>query len=313
MFAFINSRLSFYFKFNNLQEPIYIHFIVNPISGKGKHTITKAYLDSCFSSEKYKIEIDYTAYKKHAIALTKNAVAKRPTVIVACGGDGTIHEVASELVNRDISLGIIPIGSGNGLASNLKISKEIEKAIALLLKGNRSSMDVGKAGNQYFFSNMGLGIDAMIIKKYESQNKRSFFTYIKAALKSTFEYVPQTFKVSYNGCTLKTKPFLLFISNSNEMGYKMSLTPKASLQDGLLDFLLISRVNFIEKMYLGILIFFNKPDFFHKYKHRLLSEITIKTESNSNIEMQLDGEYYNLESNELLVSVLPNALKIICN
>lgn len=296
-----------------MQEPINIHFIVNPISGKGKHPITKAYLETYFSPEKYAIEIAYTAYKKHAIALTKNAVAKRPSIIVACGGDGTIHEVAAELVNRAIALGIIPIGSGNGLASNLKISKDIEKAIATILRGNRSSIDVGKAGDKYFFSNMGLGIDAMIIKKYESQKERSLVTYIKAALKSSSEYVPQTFNVSYKGVKIKTKPFLLFISNSNEMGYNLSLTPKASLQDGLLDFLIISKVNLIEKMYLGLLVFLNKSAFFHKYKHRLLSEITIDTESNSYIEMQLDGEYYYLESNQLHVSILPSALKIVCD
>jgi len=111
---------------------VYIHFIVNPISGNGNHNIGKTELEKYFSKEKFKIEVDYSNHKKHAITLTKKAIENNPNCIVACGGDGTINEVASCLINTKIKLGIIPVGSGNGLASNLNIPKEIKKATEII-------------------------------------------------------------------------------------------------------------------------------------------------------------------------------------
>ncbi|MDI1255778.1 MAG: diacylglycerol kinase family lipid kinase [Flavobacterium sp.] len=289
----------------------YIHFIVNPVSGRGEGKITKSFLQHYFSSVDYKIEVEFSQFKKHAIALAQAAVLNKPDIIVACGGDGTIHEVASVLVNTDIPLGIIPIGSGNGLASNLKISQNIDTAIKIIQDGKSSLIDVGIAGEKFFFSNMGMGIDAMIIKKYEEAGKRSLITYVKSSLSSSFEYKPALCHIYFNGKTVKAEPFMLFISNSNEMGYKMSLTPKASLQDGLLDLMVISKVNFFEKLYFGLLVALRRPNLFPKYKHFLIKDVAIKYRKKTVVEMQLDGEYYTIESNELSVSVLPGALNVI--
>ncbi|MGK4567970.1 diacylglycerol/lipid kinase family protein [Flavobacterium sp. 3HN19-14] len=289
----------------------YIHFIVNPISGKGEGKITKNFLLQYFSAADYKIEVDFSDYKKHAIGLTEAAVLQKPDIIVACGGDGTIHEVASVLVNSEIPLGIIPIGFGNGLASNLKIEKQIEKAIKIIQRGSPSPIDVGLADGKYFFSNMGMGIDAMIIKKYENLEQRSLSTYMKSSLLSIFQYKPSVCHIYFGGKTVKAEPFLLFISNSNEMGYNMSLTPKASLQDGLLDLMVISKVNFFEKLYFGLLVMLRKPHFFSKYKHFLVKDMSVKYRRKTVIEMQLDGEYYTIESNTLSISVLPGALNVI--
>ena len=141
----------------------YIHFIINPISGDGKHNLSRTVLEKYFSEREYKIAVDYSNHKHHAIMLTNNAVTKSPDYIVACGGDGTINEVASCLVNTQIKLGIIPIGSGNGLASNLKIPKLLEEATQVIKNGKTQFIDIGKVNQHYFFSNMGIGIDALII------------------------------------------------------------------------------------------------------------------------------------------------------
>ena len=161
---------------------IYIHFIINTISGKGNHNLGKTELEKYFPKGEFKIEVDYSNYKKHAITLTKNAIENSPDYIVACGGDGTINEVASCLINTKIKLGIIPVGSGNGLASNLNIPKEIEKATEIIRNGNSQTIDVGQVNEHYFFSNMGIGIDAHIIKKYETYKKRTLIAYLKASM-----------------------------------------------------------------------------------------------------------------------------------
>ena len=183
--------------------------------------------------------------------MANEAVSLKPDYIVACGGDGTINEVASALVNSDVLLGVIPVGSGNGLASNLGISKNVQQALAVIKSGKRSSIDVGVVNEHYFFSNRGIGIDSMIIKKYSQSSKRSLFIYMKAAMSAAFEFIPKKAMVAYGSKLTTLTPFMLFISNSNQMGYGMSLTPKASLDDGWLDLFVVPNLSFFQKLILG--------------------------------------------------------------
>ncbi|MEN2489330.1 diacylglycerol kinase family protein [Flavobacterium sp. B11] len=290
---------------------IYIHFIINPISGSGKHNITTSYLLSQFPKEEYQIEIDYTKQKKHAIELAKTAVANNPHYIVACGGDGTINEVASALIGSNIKLGIVPVGSGNGLASNLNIPRNFDKAVEIIKKGNTVSIDVGKINQYYFFSNMGIGIDAMIIKKYEHSGNRTLSSYIKAALSSSFQFKPQYTVVSSDGKKHEVNPFMLFISNSNEMGYNMSLTPKASLSDGVLDMVIIPELTFLEKLLLGLNVLKNSIEKFKKAQHALVREVHIEMPHKIFIDAQIDGEFQNLKTNIIQVSILPKSIEVL--
>lgn len=290
---------------------IYIHFIINPISGNGKHDLSVSYLQSQFPQEEYQIEVDYTRQKKHAIELAKAAVTKNPDYIVACGGDGTINEVASALIGSNIKLGIIPVGSGNGLASNLNIPRNFDKAAAIIKKGNTVSIDVGKINQYYFFSNMGVGIDAMIIKKYEHSGNRTLSSYIKAALSSSFKFKAQHTLVKYEGKKIEVKPFMLFISNSNEMGYNMSLTPKASLSDGVLDMVIIPELTFLEKLLLGFNVLRNSIEKFKKAQHTNVREVHIEMPQKIFIDAQIDGELQNLKTNVIQVSILPKSIEVL--
>lgn len=289
----------------------YIHFIVNPISGNGKHDISGTFLRNHFPRDQFKIEVDYTKYKQHAIELTKKTIAKQPDVIVACGGDGTINEVASCLVETTIQLGIIPVGSGNGLASNLSIPRDIQKAIEIIRKGNTTSIDVGKVNDKYFFSNMGIGIDAMIIKKYEESGKRKLSAYVKAALSSSFNFKISPAQLTFDNHTIDVNPFLLFISNSNEMGYNMSLTPKASLSDGYLDMIIVPELSMFEKLKLGYAVLRNKVDKFKKAQHTLIQKLDIEMPDKIYLDAQIDGEHHNLKTNILKVEIIKEGLKVI--
>lgn len=133
-----------------------IHFIVNPIAGKGNHRLTKGFFEHYFEPEEFIISVRKTVYKKHAIPLAKQAMKDGVEVVVACGGDGTINEIASVLVGSHVKLGIIPIGSGNGLASNLKISKNITKAMMSIKVGKTIQIDVGSVNGTYFLATLVL-------------------------------------------------------------------------------------------------------------------------------------------------------------
>jgi diacylglycerol kinase (ATP) len=288
-----------------------IHFIVNPISGKGKHNISPSYLSKFFPESKFDIKVSYTKYKGHAVLLACEAAGFKPHCIVACGGDGTINEVATSLVNSDISLGIVPVGSGNGLASHLRISKNIAKALETIRNGFVFSMDVGMVNEDYFFSNMGIGIDAMIIKKYELSGKRSLLTYIRAAISSALDFVPKKAMLAYGARLHTVQSFLLFISNSNEMGYGMSLTPKASLDDGSLDLFIVPELTFFRKLMLSYLVLTQNVESFSKGTHTLIKSIKIEEPDTIFIDIQIDGEFRKLKTNKIHVSLIPKGLKVI--
>jgi YegS/Rv2252/BmrU family lipid kinase len=290
---------------------LYIHFIVNPISGNGKHIITRSTLRTFFPADMFRIEVDYTEHKKHATELTKKAVANNPDCIVACGGDGTINEVASCLINTSVKLGIIPVGSGNGLSAHLQIPKSIDKALQIIINGQSTAIDVGKLNEKYFFSNMGVGIDAMIIKNYERSGKRTLTAYIKASLTASTAFKTQKAILSFNNKVAEENPFMLFISNSNEMGYNMSLTPKASLKDGMLDLIIVPQLSFSEKLALGYYVLRNKVDKFKKAHHTLVDNLHMELPEKIFTDAQIDGEYHNLKTNSLKVSIIKHGLEVI--
>ena len=291
---------------------IKIRFIVNPISGKGKHRIDEALLKAYFPSDKYDLKVVFSTYKKEAVVLAQQAIAEHPDVLVACGGDGTIHEVASQLVGTEIAFGVIPVGSGNGLASNLSIPKEIIPAIEAIKRHDIQRMDVGCVNDRFFFSNMGFGIDATIIKNYEKSGKRKLGSYVKAALNSAKEFRAKTMEVTYKDVVKTVNPLLLFVSNSNEMGYKLSLTPKASLRDGLLDFLIIPKSSIWKQLYFGLLVVVKQTHRFKNAEYIQLKEMKVRILDIQENTLQLDGEYYTFPTNEFEIKVLSRALKVVC-
>lgn len=291
---------------------INIHFIINPIAGSGRNKISETFLLDRFDKDRYSISIKFSKYKKHAILLTKDSVGEGAHLIVACGGDGTINEVASALVDTSIPLGIIPMGSGNGLASNLKIPKRIEEAVKIILKNKCISIDVGCVNDNYFFSNTGFGFDASVIKNYESSQRRSLWTYVLASIKSFKEYNRQEeIVIEINGTSQMVNPFLIFISNSNVMGYIMSLTPKASLQDGVFDVVIVPRLSKLKMLVFGILMLLKKPELLKEVRCFQSKQINLHQKGGIHFQSQIDGEFVNIPSLSVAIQLKESALLVI--
>ena len=290
----------------------HIHFIVNPIAGSGKHNISKKTLETFFDKNDYEITVKFSIYKNHTTKLTLESIEQKAQIIVACGGDGTINEVASCIIGSQIILGIFPLGSGNGLASNLKIPKKISKAIALIKKHEIKKIDVGTLNNKYFFSNTGVGFDAHVIKHYEESNNRKLFSYVSAVFKS-FKNINDTreLEVNINKQIFKVKPFMVFISNSNELGYKVSLTPKASLEDGLLDIIIVSRLNPFKIVLFSFLMLFKRHHLIREVQSFQTKNMTLSRENFNHFKMQIDGEYHLIESNIINISISEKKLNVI--
>ncbi|MRX62879.1 diacylglycerol/lipid kinase family protein [Maribacter luteus] len=290
-----------------------VHFIVNPIAGKGKSRITEHYLSTYFEKDHFSIVVKYSSYKGHATLLVQQSINEKAEIIVACGGDGTINEVASCLVNSEILLGIIPIGSGNGLARNLKIPKNLKKAIQLLKVQKVIPIDVGKINGDYFFSNLGFGFAANTILNFESTSQRRLLTYLRATLQSIKTFKNDTkYTIEINGKEAVLNPFLVFISNTNIMGYNFSITRKAILNDGFLDVVMIDRLNKFKILYLAFLVLLRCEHKIKEYSYHRVDNATIKIENQDmEIIFELDGELKRTNPVILHLEVLKESLKVI--
>ena len=289
-----------------------IHFIVNPIAGSGKNELPIDLIHQFLEPTRYRVTIKYSEYRKHATVLTLESIKEGAEIIVACGGDGTINEVACCLVNTNIVLGIMALGSGNGLSSHLKIPKNIKHALVLIKNYNVKKIDVGQLNDNYFFSNVGVGIAANVVRHYENSSKRKFFSYIKASIKSLHELKNENLiKITTEDQTLLIDTLMLFISNSNELGYKVSLTPKASLQDGFLDIVLVPKTSRFKTLLFGILILFNKPQLLQEVKSFQIKKAELVKQYEDFFHSQIDGEYVTVNKKSITISVLEKSLNVI--
>lgn len=289
-----------------------IHFIINPISGNGQNKLTLDTLYGVFKKDKFSVKIKETERPNQATELAQQSISSGADIVVACGGDGTVNEVARCLVDSSAHLGIVPMGSGNGLASALKIPKNTTEALCVIERHKRSKIDVGEIEKHYFFSNTGIGFDANVINNYSRTKKREFVSYLKAVLLALLQPSPQLFvKIKTEADSYTLNPFLVFVSNSSKMGYDISLTPEASMQDGVLDAIIVPPLNKLEIIYFGILLLINKPHKFKKARYFLTKKLEITNLDKGKFLTQIDGESREIDSNCLNISVKKGALSVI--
>ncbi|WP_291529274.1 diacylglycerol/lipid kinase family protein [Bacteroides sp. UBA939] len=217
------------------EEKKKISFLINPKSGtQGKEQIIH-HLEQKLDKEKYIWEVIYTEYAGHAVEIAAQKVKEEVYAVVAIGGDGTINEIARSLVHTNTKLGIIPCGSGNGLARHLQISMEPKKAIDIINKGVADVIDYGKINEVPFFCTCGVGFDAFVSLQFAKAGKRGPLTYMEKTLLESLKYEPETYELETEDSTLKYKAFLIACGNASQYGNNAYITPQAMLTDGLLD------------------------------------------------------------------------------
>lgn len=213
-----------------------IAFIINPISGtQSKEQILK-WLDERLDKEKYIPEVIYTEWAGHGVEIATQKAKEGTFAVVAIGGDGTINEIARALVHTKTALGIIPCGSGNGLARHLQIPMEPKQAIDIINDGLIDIIDYGKINDVPFFCTCGVGFDAFVSLKFSKAGKRGPLVYLEKTLLESLKYRPETYELEMDGnTTLRYKAFLIACGNASQYGNNAYITPQATLNDGLLD------------------------------------------------------------------------------
>ncbi len=210
-----------------------IIYIINPISGTG----TKKILEQLIERKTNAAGITFLTFPSVASGnysfLIPIIKEKKITDVVIAGGDGTISQVVSCLMDYNINFGIIPCGSGNGLAYTVKIPKQPAQALDIIFKGKASAIDGFYINDQFACMLCGLGFDAKVAHDFAQQPRRGLTTYVKQVVKNFFTAKTYSFELSVNNNRFSTDAYFISIANSNQFGNNFTIAPKASLTDGL--------------------------------------------------------------------------------
>jgi len=288
-------------------------FIVNPYAGIGHYKRIVRLLKKRLDLSKYDYEVMLTQYRGHGHVLaTQIAENNQADIIVAVGGDGTVNEIARSMVGKDVILGFIPTGSGNGLAHHLRISSRISKAIQIINKGHSLRVDTLKINEHICISIAGIGFDGLIAELFDRSSRRGFFPYLHYVTKSYALYKPQIYYIEEKGKEKEEhEAILVSIANSSQWGFNVKISPEASMEDGCADICLMKKPNFIMFPFSTTALLAGT---LHKNKKAIriyrLSECTIYTKDNIKQPCHIDGDPIERQ-NKLTVKVLPRSLQII--
>lgn len=222
-------------KTKNMEQKKRIIFVVNPISGtNGKEAILRL-IENLLDHSRYEYTIRKTQYAGHATEIAAQAVDDQADMVVAIGGDGTINEIGKALIQSQTALGIIPCGSGNGLARHLRIPLDPKKAIHILNTGITQNIDYGIIDGHPFFCTCGVGFDAFVSLKFADSGRRGLLTYLENTLHESLTYRPETYEIENSTGTVRYKAFLIACANASQYGNNAYIAPQASLTDGMMD------------------------------------------------------------------------------
>lgn len=226
--------------------------IVNPISGtKSKHRIVPFVIKK-MSGYGFDVDVVPTAYPGHAYELSSEAERKGYEALIVCGGDGTVNEAASGLVGSKTALGIIPAGSGNGLARHLGITVDVRRSLKVIAERNIIAADYGTANSKPFFCTFGVGFDAAVSERFARQKRRGMMMYLKSAIDEYMNFSPEEYTIEANGMMLTDKAFLVVVCNASQYGNNAFIAPDASVTDGELDITIVHAGNAFEHARFGL-------------------------------------------------------------
>lgn len=284
-------------------------FIVNPISGRSSKESIVGAIAGSVDMDRYEVTIRFTAAPGHATTLASEAVQSGQQLVVAVGGDGTVNEVACALVGTDAALGIIPCGSGNGLARHLHIPMNPRKAIEILNQGQIRRIDTLTVNGTPCFCTAGVGYDAFVSEEYAKEPTRGLVTYVRKAVENWFDYTPEQYLIETEEGMFSRTALAITCANANQWGNGFHVAPKASLTDGLIDVTIIHPIKPLNALPMPVQILgysFDKNPGVETFK---TSGLTIRRATPA--PLHIDGEPQS-GTRDITIALRPASLGVLC-
>ena len=281
--------------------------IINPVSGTESKKNIPEDVAASLDQKKTDLIIRVTGYPRHASEIAREAVQEGFKSVIVAGGDGTVNEAARELVNTSTALGIIPLGSGNGLARDLGIPIDAEKALDIVLKDSTRAIDYGTANGHIFFCTCGFGFDAFISDRFADERRRGPLGYVRNVLESVVDFKSDEYEITHDGGTLRERAFILTCANASQYGNEAHIAPGASLDDGKMNVSILKPLNALEIPQTTLQLFTRNIDKNSKMTTLVTQRLHIKR-SRSGV-MHVDGEPLQAE-NEIDVRIFHKGLHV---
>lgn len=285
-----------------------IIYLINPISGTQQKNKLEEDIRRITTAKKIPFEIIHTNAGGDYAFLKEKIVNEKITDVVVCGGDGTISSIGGALIGIEVNTGIIPMGSGNGLALCAGIPKNTRKALDIIFKGSASYIDGFYINKRFSCMLSGIGLDAAVAHEFAQQKKRGLKTYVRLSARHFFSAKPFRFEISNAKNHIETEAFFISVANSNQFGNNFKIAPRAILSDGLLDIVIVKKMN---KLRLLFSVLYQVTGF-NKRKKDIIQfqtrELTIHNPSLA--PLHIDGD--PVETTERFdIKVVPEAIKLI--
>lgn len=285
-----------------------ILFIINPKAGVDRIKALQKEIERNIDHRLFQYEVVYTEYAKHGTLLARKGVEAGFDLIVAVGGDGSVNDVVNGIYGTNATLGIIPKGSGNGLARSLKIPMNQSKALLLLNKWKVRKIDVGTVENHLFVSNAGVGFDVQVIEDFSKSSRRGLLTYLTVILKDVWKYPVKEWDICADEEKIKNRFFMLTVANASQLGYGFKIAPGAELDDGFFDLVTIRRFPKVMASGIALRAFSGKISGSPLVSVRKVKEITISHPDLS--ILQFDGEAAAC-GDRITIKMMPEKLRVL--
>ncbi|MBI1224748.1 MAG: YegS/Rv2252/BmrU family lipid kinase [Bacteroidetes bacterium] len=285
-----------------------IRFIINPRSGANRKRNLPRLIEQHLDTSQLDAEISLTKYAGHAVHLAKEAVDLGFEMVVACGGDGSINEISSQLIGTQTVLGVVPSGSGNGFAGHLGIGRDVVRAIQLLNHGKVITVDTCRMNGRPFVNLAGIGFDGVVSKRLHDSHVRGFWAYFRYSLEETWAYQMQHLDIQLDGKKISRSCLLVEVANAPVYGYGFSIVPHADFKDGLLEVLVIKAApkwRYLLESWRFLNHSFHKSSLAECYTCR---EVVVTPQSPTCYH--LDGEGFDLSA-EARFSIAPHSLRVM--
>lgn len=267
--------------------------VVNPISGIGRQKRIETLLKQNLNQDLFDYEVRYTEHIHHGTEIAREAAEHGYDCVVACGGDGSVNDVVQGLKDTDVRLGIIPCGSGNGLARSLKIPLQPWLAIRVLNQQYEQTIDSIVINDKYVCANAaGCGYDAYIARMMQAAKTRGLAAYTNLVLREYDRYKCSDYHLVINGRDYYRNAWFIAVANSQQFGYNLAVAPKAKLDDGLIDISIIDKVPLDHVPITAPLAFTNHLDLSQHVEMFRTKELLI--EGNADRWVNIDGEGINI-------------------
>ncbi len=281
--------------------------IINPVSGVGSKEKIPDLLQLRCREKGISLYVALTDSIGHATELTKKAIENNADCVIAVGGDGTVNEVARNLLYSDVVLGIIPRGSGNGLARELCLPMDIKSSIDVLFSDRISIIDACKANEHIFFCTCGVGFDAVVSEQFAKEKHRGSLTYLKDIVASYLDFKPEKYELHIDNNIIREEAFLITCANASQYGNNAYIAPAADIRDGQMDITILSAFNTLDIGPLAFQLFTKSIDKNSKIKTFRTKEARIVRHQAG--MMHTDGDPV-MTSKDIELSVMRSAIHV---